>query len=462
MKLRHLIVLPLLAVAGCATGPDYQRPDLPVPATWRTGEPATNTLTDLGWAQLYRDPVLTNLIQVALTNNKDLQVAAARVDEALAAYRIQRAALFPAVNAAGDFTTARVGNVPPSPGAEADQYNLFGQLSYELDVWGRVRRVKESALAQALATEEGRRTVQIGLVASVASTYFNLRALDRQLEIAQDTLASRSNSLALTQVKFDGGNGIVSELDVAQAETQVASAQSAIASLQRQVALTEHALSVLLGNNPGQIERGQSLSEQWQPDDLPAGLPSDLLLRRPDVRAAEQQLIAANANIGAARAAYFPAISLTGALGLQSEDLGDLFDTGLSKAWSFQPSITAPIFNAGRIRAGVRVAEAQRQGALASYEKSIQNAFREVDDALVSIARIREQLVADEAVVKAERRRLELSNLRYEGGVASFSDVLDAQRFLFSAELTAVQTRNALLNSTVQLYKALGGGWNQP
>ena len=462
MKLRHLIVLPLLAAAGCATGPDYQRPDLTVPAAWRTGESTTNSLSELGWAQLYRDPVLTNLIHVALSNNKDLQVAVARVDEALAAYRIQRAALFPAVNAAGDFTTARVGNIPPAPGAEADQYNLFGQLSYELDVWGRVRRVKESAMAQALATEEGRRTVQIGLVASVASTYFNLRALDRQLEIAQETLASRSNSLALTQIKFDDGNGIVSELDVAQAETQVASAQSSIASLQRQVALTEHALSVLLGNNPGQIERGQSLSEQWQPDDLPAGLPSDLLLRRPDVRAAEQQLIAANANIGAARAAYFPSISLTGALGLQSEDLGDLFDSGLSKAWSFQPSITAPIFNAGRIRAGVRVAEAQRQGALANYEKSIQNAFREVDDALVSIARIREQLVADEAVVKAERRRLELSNLRYEGGVASFSDVLDAQRFLFNAELTAVQTRNALLNMTIQLYKALGGGWNQP
>lgn len=203
------------------------------------------------------------------------------------------------------------------------------------------------------------------------------------------------------------------------------------------------------------IERGQSLAEQWQPDDLPAGLPSDLLLRRPDVRAAEQQLIAANANIGAARAAYFPAISLTGALGLQSEDLGDLFDTSLSKAWSFQP-IAAPIFNAGRIRAGVRVAEAQRQGALAGYEKSIQTAFREVDDALVSIARIREQLVADEAVVKAERRRLENSNLRYEGGVASFSDVLDAQRFLFSAELTAVQTRNALLAATVDT--VLGAG----
>ena len=461
MNARLLVLAPLLAAAcaGCATGRDYQRADLTLPVGWRTGEASTNSMGGWAWTELYRDPVLTNLISTALANNKDLQIAAARVEEAQGGYRSQRSALFPAINGSGDFTTARVGNIPPAPGAEADQYNLFGLLSYEVDLWGRVRRLTESARAQLLATEEGRRSVEIGLVAGVASSYFNLRALDRQLEIARDTLASRSNALELTRVKFDDGNGIVSELDVAQAQTQVASAQSAIASLQRQVALAENALSLLLGSNPDAIPRGQTLAEQWQADDMPAGLPSDLLLRRPDVLAAEQQLVAANANIGAARAAYFPAISLTGALGLQSEDLGDLFDTGLSKAWSFQPSLTAPIFNGGRIRAGVRVAEAQRKGALASYEKAIQTAFRDTDDALVSIARIREQLVADESVVTAEQRRLELSTLRYEGGVASYSDVLDAQRFLFSAELTAVQTRSALLNATVQLYKALGGGW---
>lgn len=457
--MNRLLPLLLMLAAGCATGPDYRRPDLPLPAGWRTGEASTNTLGLQAWVDLYRDPVLTNLIATALAQNKDLVVAAARVDEALAAFRIQRAALFPTLNAAGDFTTARVGNLPPAPGAEADQYNLFGQLSYEVDLWGRVRRLKESALAQAVATEEGRRAVEIGLVAGVASSYFNLRALDRQLEIARETLISRSNALELTRVKFDDGNGIVSELDVAQALTQVASAQSSIASLQRQVTVAENALSLLLGQNPGPIMRGQTLDNQWPAGEIPAGLPSDLLLRRPDLRAAEQNLIAANANVGAARAAYFPVISLTGALGLQSEELGDLFDTSLSKAWTFKPSLTAPIFNAGRLRAGVRAAEARRKAAVAEYEKAIQNGFREVEDALAGLARLREQLAADEAVVAAERRRLELSTLRYEGGVASYSDVLDAQRFLFNAELTAVQTRNALLNAGVQLYKALGGGW---
>ena len=457
--MKRLIPLLLLLAAGCATGPDYKRPEIAAPESWRTAESATNSMGTWAWTELYRDPVLTNLIATALTNNKDLQMAAARVEEALGSAGIQRAAFFPALNGSADYSTARAGNIPPLPGAEADQYNVFGQLSYELDIWGRVRRLNESARAQLLASEEGRKAVELGLVSSVASSYFNLRALDRQLEIARSTLTSRSNALELTRIKFNDGQGIVSELDVAQAQTQVASAQSAIASLQRQVALSENALSLLLGSNPIEIPRGQALAEQWQPDALPAGLPSDLLLRRPDVRSAEQQLVAANANIGVARAAYFPAISLTGALGFQSDDLGDLFDAGLSKAWSFTPSITAPIFQAGRIRAGVRVAEAKRKGALASYEKAIQTAFREVDDALVSIARIREQLVADEAVVTAEQRRLELSTLRYEGGVASYSDVLDAQRYLFSAELTAVQTRNALLAATVQLYKALGGGW---
>ena len=460
MKRRFaLLLLAAAAAAGCATGPDYQRPPQTLPATWLTGETGTNSLGHAAWTDLYRDPVLVELIRTARTNNPDVRIAAARVEEALAAFRIQRSALFPTVNGSASYTTARTGNLPPLPGAEADQFNLFGQLSFEVDLWGRLRRLSESARAQALATEEGRRGVEIGLVAAVASTYFNLRAQDRQLEIARDTLTARSNTLALTRIKYDDGQGIVSELDVAQAETQVASARSAIASLQRQVALTEHSLAALLGSHPRALPRGQTLMAQWQPDALPAGLPSDLLLRRPDLRAAEQELIAAHANIGAARAAYFPTLSLTGALGLQSGELDDLFDTGLSKAWSFTPAAGLPIFNAGRVRAGVRVAEARRTAALAGYEKAIQTAFREVDDALASIARLREQLAADEAVVTAERRRLELSTLRYEGGVASYSDVLDAQRFLFSAELTAVQTRNAQLNATVQLYKALGGGW---
>ena len=454
------LILPAAAfLAGCATGPDYRRPDIALPEGWRTGVATTNSLAGLAWADLYRDPVLNDLIATALSNSPDVRAAAARIEAAAAALRIQRADDWPALNGSGSYTSARKGNIPPLRGAEGDEYDLFGVLSYEIDVWGRIRRLNEAARAQYLASEEACRTVEIGLVANVASTYFNLRTLDRQLEIATATLASRQDMLELTRIKFDENRGIVSELDVAQAQTQVSSAQSAIANLRRLIALAENALSLLLGSHPREIPRGLAIAEQWQPEDVPAGLPSELLLRRPDLRAAEQNLVAANANIGVARAAYFPAISLTGALGLQSDELGDLFDAGLSKAWSFSPNLAAPIFNAGKIRANVRVAEAQREIALADYEKAIQNAFREVDDALAGVRYLRQQLAADEETLQAESRRLELAQMRYEGGVASYSDVLDAQRYQFNAELTAVQTRNDLLNATVQLFEALGGGW---
>lgn len=454
-----LVLMAAGGLVGCATGPDYRRPDLALPETWRLGDATTNSLADLPVAELYRDPVLNDLIATALSNSPDVRAALARIEQAAAALRIQRADYWPALNGSGSYTTARKGNIPPLRGAEGDEYDLFGVLSYEIDVWGRIRRLNEAARAQYLASEEAGRTVEIGLVANVASTYFNLRALDRQFEIATATLASRQDMLELTRTKFDGGEGIVSELDVAQALTQVASAQSAIANLQRSIAVAENALSLLLGDMPREIPRGLGVAEQWQPDDVPAGLPSELLLRRPDLRAAEQNLIAANADIGAARAACFPSLSIDVALGLQSDDLEDLFDTGLSKAWSVGPGLTAPIFNGGKLRANVRVAKAQQKIALADYEKAILTAFREVNDALAGVRFIRRQLAADEETVAAESRRLELAQMRYEGGVASYSDVLDAQRYLFSAQLTAVQTRNSLLNATVQLYKALGGGW---
>ena len=456
-----LALLGALWMAGCATGPDYRRPEMVMPEGWRMGGGSTNSLADEAWTGLYRDPVLNGLIAEALSNSPDVRGAVARIDEAAAALRIQRADYWPALDGSATYTTARKGNLPPLRGAESDQYDLFGALSYEVDVWGRIRRLNESARAQYLATEEARRSVEIGLVAGVASTYFNLRAFDRQLEIAQATLATREDMLELTRIKFDDGEGIVSELDVAQAQTQVAAARSSIASLRRLVATTENALSLLVGSAPREIPRGLGIGEQWRPEEVPAGLPADLLLRRPDLRAAEQNLIAANADIGVARAAYFPAISLTGVLGVQSDELDDLLDTGLSKAWSFSPGLAAPIFHAGKIRANVRMAEARRQEALADYQKAIQTAFREVEDALAGVRFLREQLEADEESVQAERRRMELAQWRYEGGVASYSDVLDAQRYLFSAELTAVQTRNDLLNATVQLYKALGGGWQE-
>ncbi len=461
--MRFAWVLPSVALfaGGCKLGTEYERPGVVVPTGWRTEVGTTNGPAAVGWSSLYHDPVLADLIATALANHLDLRIAAARVEEARAGHAAQRSFLLPSLDASGGWTRAGVGDIPPAPGATAGQFDVFGLLSYEVDVWGRLRRLTEAARARLLATEAARQTVRIGLVASVATTYFNLRALDRQLEIARETHASRTGILELTRFKFNEeaglGFGIVSELDVRQAETQVHTARAAIASLERAIAVTENSLRFLLGRNPGDIPRGDTLAAQWQPGEIPAGLPSDLLLRRPDIRAAEQELVAAHANVGAARAAYFPTVSLTAALGVQSVELDDLFSGGAARAWKFTPQVAGPIFQAGRIRAGVRVAEARRQAALAGYQQSIQNAFREVEDALVSIAKLREQLDAEEANVTAEQRRLELSQLRYREGVASYTDLLDAQRFLFSAQLNAVQTRNNLLAAMAQLHRALGG-----
>lgn len=460
-KLLSVGCLSVALLCGCKIGPNYQRPEVATPAGWRTGTPTTESLANLAWWEVYQDPTLTNLIATALANNKDLRIAAARIEEAMAGYRAQRASLLPALDASGTWTRARSGYT----GATGNNLDVFGLLSYEVDVWGRLRRLTEASRAQLLASEEGRKTVYVSLVASVAASYFQLRALDEQLDIARRTLATRAHSLELTRIRFaeeDGrGYGIVSELDVKQAETQVHSARATMAGLERAIAIAENGLSVLLGLNPGPIERGAPLARQRQPADIPAGLPSELLLRRPDILAAEQSLIAANANIGAARAAYFPTISLTAALGLQSIELDDLFDAGLSRAWKFAPQLAGPIFRGGQIRGGVQVAEARQQAAVALYEQAIQNAFREVDDALVSVAKLREQLTAQEANLAAERQRLELARLRYEGGVSSYSDVLDAERFTFNAELDTVSTRAELFSAVAQLYKALGGGWDK-
>jgi multidrug efflux system outer membrane protein len=398
-------------------------------------------------------------VRVSLANNDDLRLAAARIEEAWGFYRSQRSALFPAIDAAGGWSRGRIGNIPPTAGITAGQFDLSGLLSYEVDIWGRLRRLTEAARAELLAAEEGRRTVMITLIASVATAYMDLLALDEQLRISQRTVASRRGSLELTREKFADGRGIVSELDVRQAETLLYGAEATLLEIERLIALRQNEISLLLGRNPGPVPRGVPLAEQTLVDAIPAGLPSDLLLRRPDLRAAEQQLIAANANIGAARAAYFPTISLTAALGLQSVELPDLFDMGPSRSWRIAPQVVAPIFNAGRIRAGVQVAEARQQAVLISYEQAIRSAFREVEDALVSVRKLGEQLEAQQRTVGAERARLELSELRYEGGVTSYTEVLDAQRFLFDAELALADVRRARLVAMVQLYRALGGGW---
>jgi multidrug efflux system outer membrane protein len=418
----------------------------------------------VAWFEVYRDPVLTGLISTALTNAFEVRLAATRVEEAAAAYRVQRSALFPTLTGAGSWSRARVGDIPPAPGVTTGQFDVFGQLSYELDFWGRLRGLSAAGRARYLATEEARRVVRMGLISQVAVTYFQLRALDRQLEIARETLLSRTSLLEVVKARFAEENGlgfgIVSELDVRQAETQVHAASASIARLERSVALAENALNLLMGRPPGPVSRGPALTEQVQPAGIPAGLPSALLLRRPDLQAAESQLAAARADVVVARAAYFPTVSLTAALGVQSVELEDLFSGGTSRAWRFVPQVAGPIFNAGRIRAGVRTARAREVAALVGYEQAIQSAFREVEDALVSVRWLRKQLAAEEAAVRAEQRRLALSRLRYEAGVASFSDVLDAERFLFSAELSAVQTRADVLVAVAQLYRALGGGWD--
>jgi outer membrane protein, multidrug efflux system len=445
-----------LFLAGCKLGPDYRKPDLAIPGEWRFGTATTNSLADVHWWDYYRDPVLTNLITTALSSNLDLRIAASRIEESLAGYRAQRSALLPTVDAGAAWTRGRSGLTDTTAGS----FSVTGLLSYEVDIWGRLRRLTEAARAQLLASEQGRRTVHITLVATLAGTYFNLRALEEQLAISHRTYESRTNSLQITENKFDNGEGIVSELDVRQAETQVHAALATIASLEQAVGLTQNAISVLLGRNPGPIPASPGEVVAPTLPEIPAGLPSTLLLRRPDILEAEQLLIAANANIGAARAAYFPTISLTAALGLESYELNDLFDAGASKAWSFAPRVAAPIFNAGRIRAGVQAAEAQQQAALAAYQRAVQNAFREVEDALVSVASLKKQVAALQANVVAERRRLELSSDRYEAGISTFLEVLDAERSLFNAELSLVQTRSDLLSAMAQLYKSLGGGWS--
>jgi len=453
------IAVALVCITGCKLGPDYQRPNVATPAQWRQQTSTPETIANIAWWNFFQDAALTNLIAQAVTNNHDVRIAVARIEQAHGNYRAQRSALFPSIDASGGWTRSRAPSPFTGDAITANQFNLLGLLSYEVDIWGRLRRLNEAARAELLAAEETRRTVYMTLISEVAATYFDLRALDEQVEISKRTLESREKSLELTRIRFSNGQGIVSELDIRQAETQFYSARATLADLERQVALRENELSLLLGRNPGAIPRGRPLSDPQLHEKIPAGLPSDLLLRRPDLLAAEQRLIAANANIGAARAAYFPTISLTAALGLQSIELRDLFDTGASGVWRFAPQVATPIFNAGRIAGGVEVARAVRAEALVNYERAIQSAFREVEDSLVSTHKLAEQLAAQEKTVAAERGRLELSTLRYEGGVSSYSDVLDAQRSLFGAELILAQLRSVRLVAIAQLYRALGGGW---
>ncbi len=458
---KGVMVLTLtFTLLGCMVGPNYQRPREEVPPSWRFEEKEAEDLANTTWWKQFQDPVLDELIQVALRENKDVLIAAAAVEQFLGQYRTTRAALFPQVSAGGEAgrsrSTAR-GPVPLSPAMEnpADTYQVFLNGSWEIDLWGKLRRATEAARANLLSTEEGRRTVILTLVTSVANSYVNLRDLDQQLVIARSTAKSREESYNLFKDRFEGG--VISELELSQVKSLYEEALATIPFIQKSVLQQENAMRVLLGKNPGAIPRGKTIDELVLPA-VPAGLPSTLLTNRPDIRQAEQNLIAANASIGVAKAQYFPTISLTGLFGYSSVELSDLF-TGPARVWSYTAPVAAPIFTGGAIAGQVKAAQAVQQQALLKYQQTIQNAFREVEDGLADQGNSREQLAAQGRQVEALRNYAELARLRFDNGYTSYLEVLDAERSLFNAELSQAQTKGVLFQALVNLYKAMGGGW---
>ncbi len=455
--IKHL-ALPLsaaLALAGCASmAPPYVRPSAPVAAAFPTPSPASGeAAAGIAWQRYFADPRLKDLIGQALANNRDLRVAILNIEQARAQYQIRRADQFPGVNLglAGSRSTTADASVKTSYSAG------LTVSAFELDLFGRVRSLSDAALAQFLATGEARKATQISLVASLANAYLALLADAELLALTQQTLDARAESLKLVQLKYD--NGVVSKLDLSQALSLLDSARVTLAQQQRQRAQDLNALTLLVGQPLATDPAAGASLAATELADLPAGLPSDLLTVRPDIRASEQQLIAANANIGAARAAFFPRIALTGSAGSASSELSGLFKSG-SFGWSFAPQMVLPLFDFGRNDANLGVAKAGRDIAVAQYERSIETAFREVADALAGQATYGEQLRAQRAVAGAEAERFKLSDLRYRSGAASYLDLLDAQRSLFAAQQAAVQANLQRLQNQVTLYRVLGGGWS--
>lgn len=466
-KARPMLVVAIsLLAASCTVGPNYTRPPIEMPEVHRDVTVAANTpgpesLADLQWFDVFKDEALTRIVNTALQQNFDVRIAAERVLQAREQFRIVGADRFPAVDGAVGVTSSRVSEIgatrlPSGVDPDVTATRAGFSLSWELDVWGRVRRLTESARAQYFATEEGRRGVIATLVADVTQTYLSLRALDSQLEIARRSRDIAVDNLRLTELRRD--RGVVTTLDVRQAEQFLYTTTGQIAGLERDVAQTENALSLLLGQVPGDLARGQSLEAFQSPPDVPVGLPSSLLERRPDIRQAEQELISANAQIGVARAEFFPRISLTGFLGLESRELGDLL-TGPARMWTAGASAAAPIFNAGRTRATVKLAESVQRELVVNYQRTIYGALREVSDALAAHHKTGEQRAQQESLVAALRDSARLSTQRYQGGIDSYLQVLVAQRSLFESELDLAALRRLELGSVIELYRALGGGW---
>jgi multidrug efflux system outer membrane protein len=463
---RSLIALSLvmLLLSGCAVGPNYKRPSVNVPGTYRVAvpqeaqEPAAESLGDQKWWEVFQDKQLQDLIHTALQQNYDVRIAATRILEARAQVGIARADQLPTISAGAQAVNERYPRVKLYPQYETSSNQVDLSLAWELDFWGKYRRATESARANLLATEWARKEVINTLVSDVAAAYFQLRELDLELEISRRTLASRKNSLRLTQTLANGG--ATSMLDVRQAEQLVFTAAETIPDLERQIEQQENFISTLLGNNPGPIARGMKLTEQPHAPDVPAGLPSSLLERRPDIREAEAQLIAANAQIGVAKADYFPQISLTATGGYQSSALTSLF-TGPAGLWSFGGSLAQPIFAGGRIRSNVRFTEARQQEAALVYQQTIQQAFRGVSDALVGYSKDREFRERQEQLTFSAQDAARLSETRYRGGATSYLEVLTNETNYFDAELGLAQAQLNELVALVRIYRNLGGGWQE-
>jgi multidrug efflux system outer membrane protein len=469
--IRRLVTALLIGclLSGSAAGQKkYQRPEVKTPDTFRGSDavapPDTSSIGDLKWFEVFKDEQLRKLVRTAMEQNYDLRLAVARINAARANLGLTRSNQFPQFDVGADLTTTRTSaNSGASASGQAGRKRSFGEvflslLSFEVDVWGRLRQQTKAARAQLKSTEEDRKTVLTIVVSDVATAYFNLLELDMELDIANRTLAARQESLRLITARQQGG--LATMLDVRQAEELVYQASQTIPDTERLIEQNENQISLLLGNNPGPIPRGTPLAEQQELPVVPAGLPSSLLERRPDIRSAEQLLISENALVSAAKKAYFPTISLTGAFGFQSNSLSNLF-SGPSSAWTFIPQLTQPIFTAGRLRSNVNFEKAQREFALAQYQQTIQTAFGDVSNALVQYRRVREIRAQQELLVSSLRDASRLAHLRYEGGVDTLLNALFADTALFSAELSLAQTKRNELLSMVQLYKALGGGWQQ-
>jgi multidrug efflux system outer membrane protein len=458
---KHLMLAFTLVLTGCTLHPKYTRPATDIPGIYRGESSQDAQATAFGdekWSEVFHDQELQGLIRTALQQNYDVRIAASRIIQAQAQLGITRADQFPTVLGGAAATTLRspANKLQPAYQLNAEQLNV--SVSWVLDFWGQFRSATEAARAQLLATEWGRRSVLSSLVANVASGYFQLRALDLELEISKRTLASRQESLNLVSTQEE--HGATSMIDVRQAEQLVYTASSEIPDLERQIQQQENALSVLLGKYAGPIPRGQTLTEQFHSPQIPSGLPSALLERRPDVLQSELQLVAQNAQIGVARAAYFPQISLTGTGGTQSAALSGLF-TGPSGLWNFTADLTQPIFTAGRIKSNVKLAEAQQQQAALVYQQTVQESFREVSDALIGYQKAQEFREQLQLLTASAADGSRLSALRYKGGATSYLEVLTSDTNYFSAELSLAQARFNELLAMVQLYEALGGGWQQ-